>query len=855
MRHRYLNFDLEKGFINNWLVAGPQAIPVDLNQYHGEHIKEQIIQRYYEASSGITVTPIERGPLTKGLFKVGDYEGSWTYKSCGIDHQIDFSTISAGPHYLRSWAYTQLSCKIAQEVTLVLTSHGPVDLWLNGEHVYREAQFSEPYPGSKSFKIALKKGGNKLLLRFETVANQECPYALALRVCQFNSPQEPYPAHSGIHVTIPTLIEGLARRNNFEKVAQSCFTRQEVYELDEQIRLYWPDDIEEPSQAVVRLQTLSGQIHAEATVDGTPGDEVFLNNPVQIPPGPYRVRMMPLPSEFYESNMRITQELPLWCLGRQKHSDVSYGTYAERCQEALNAASLWTDQALDSTMRMFAQIAKIALGKWSAVDTDLILGALPAIDSVELLGLLGMLYRFSDQPQFLEALQSPVEEAILNYTFEGVPEEEPSGSLGILSSVTEILAGQRYPQHKFTASGENGQWHRQNGEQRLTDWLHHTGAYGFSAWDSPVEFANYLTALSYVVDLAEAKPLRELSTAMMDKLFTALAVNSYRGVFGSTHARTSAPFVKGGLLEPTSGITRLMWGTGVFNHHIAATVSLACMQGYALPPMILGIAGTQPKEIWNRERHAVRPGEEVNKVTYRTPDGMLCSAQDYRPGESGSHEHIWQATLGTAATVFVNHPACLNEHEARRPNFWVGNAVLPRVAQWKDLLMAIYQLPEDDWMGFTHAYFPAYAFDEYVLRDGWVFAQKSQGYLALTASQGFRLREHGQYAYRELRSYGSHNIWLCHLGQQSLDGSFDSFQQKMLALPVTFDELAVRCTTLRGETLSFGWKTPLIVDGQKQPLSGFKHYENTFVAADYPCTQMDVAFDEHLLRLNFEKAE
>ena len=25
---------------------------------------------------------------------------------------------------------------------------------------------------------------------------------------------------------------------------------------------------------------------------------------------------------------------------------------------------------------------------------------------------------------------------------------------------------------------------------------------------------------------------------------------------------------------------------------------------------------------------------------------MLCSAQDYRPGQAGLQEHIWQATMG-----------------------------------------------------------------------------------------------------------------------------------------------------------------------------------------------------------------
>ena len=73
----------------------------------------------------------------------------------------------------------------------------------------------------------------------------------------------------------------------------------------------------------------------------------------------------------------------------------------------------------------------------------------------------------------------------------------------------------------------------------------------------------------------------------------------------------------------------------------------------------------------------------------------------------------------------------MSEDGSHRPNFWHGNYVLPRVAQWKDVLVAIHKLPEDDWMGFTHAYFPVYAFDEYALRERrerpqWAFAQKGR---------------------------------------------------------------------------------------------------------------------------------
>jgi len=68
------------------------------------------------------------------------------------------------------------------------------------------------------------------------------------------------------------------------------------------------------------------------------------------------------------------------------------------------------------------------------------------------------------------------------------------------------------------------------------------------------------------------------------------------------------------------------------------------------------------------------------------------------------------------------------------------------------VVIAVHQLPDDDWLGFTHAYFPAWAFDEYALRDGWAFARKGEGYLALTAAHGLEFITRGGNAYRELRS-------------------------------------------------------------------------------------------------------
>jgi hypothetical protein len=431
-------------------------------------------------------------------------------------------------------------------------------------------------------------------------------------------------------------------------------------------------------------------------------------------------------------------------------------------------------------------------------------------------------------------------------------------SHSILFHTCELLAGQLYPDQVFTSTGETGEQHRAKGEQRARAWLADRAAHGFTEWDSNCYFEEDALALSHLLSLADDDEVAALATVVLDKLLFTMAANSFKGVFGSTHGRTYAPFIKSGYNEATSGISRLLWGMGAFNSHVLGTVSLACSD-YELPTMIAEIAADLPEEMWNRERHAGERWDqdsgkhsvEVNKVTYKTPDYMLCSAQDWHPGEKGYQQHIWQATFGPEAVVFVTHPACASEDGAHRPNFWQGNATLPRVAQWKDLLIAVHNLPGDDWMGFTHAFFPAFAFDEYYLQDGWAFARKDDGYLALTAAQGLTWMTTGDNAYREIRSYGGPNIWLCQLGRRALDDSFEAFRQKIQALRIEFDDLAVRLRSLRGEGIAFGWRGPLRLNGAEQPITGFKHYENPYCVADLPAAQMEITFHDTMMRLQF----
>ena len=61
----------------------------------------------------------------------------------------------------------------------------------------------------------------------------------------------------------------------------------------------------------------------------------------------------------------------------------------------------------------------------------------------------------------------------------------------------------------------------------------------------------------------------------------------------------------------------------------------------------------------------------------------------------------------------------------------------------------------------------------------------------------------------------------------------------------------MRCGTLRGESLVFGWEGPLLRDGKEQLITGFKHYENPYCVADLPATELEIRYGDQGMRLDF----
>lgn len=836
------------GFIDDWLVAGPQAVPVDPARFPAAAFKPAVARALHKPGHGLGQAPLQFAPAL-----AADPQLAWRVAHCDEDHFVYGTDFYPTPHFVQCWAYAAVELPDAWQGAAALTTNGPADVWLNDAVVHRGRAFAHQRPRTATFALSLPAGRHYLLVRFACVGVRECPMVMALQLRGAAQAQW----------LLPTAPQWESSRARLESAFARAALDRDVFARHDAVTVHWPAGEPLQDNITLRLVRQDGRIYSEQRSEGRTLPRTKLGFAYQFPADAYTVHLMPELQEYYAHGRRVERRLPVYLTGNQDYARQRQGTYAERRQDALSHAA-------QGQVSVFNEIAKLALGHWPDVRWDVFRAGIARIRSradcsdFYLVGLLGAVFRYGDDERFPADVLAALKEGILSFRYWL---DEPgadamcfwSENHQILFHCCEILAGQLYPDAIFANNGMTGEAHRALGEERALSWLRKRAGGGFREWDSNTYFEEDVLALTHLADLAANDEVHAMATVVLDKLFFGLAVNSFRGVFGSTHGRSYAPALKSGLREATSGLTRLLWGMGIWNEKVLGVVSLACAEAYRLPPVIEALALDPAPEIWNRERHAgaleawcdLEDGAWcVNKVTYKTPDYMLASAQDYQPGAPGYQQHIWQATFGPAAAVFVTHPPCLSEDGAHRPNSWHGNVRLPRTVQYKDVLIALHDLGDEDWLGFTHAYFPTFAFDAYYLQGGWAFARAGDGYLALTASTGLRFVDTGRNAHRELRAPGPQTAWILQMGRKALDGTFRQFRERVQALRLECAGLQVAFASLRGDTFALDMQGPFLRNGAPEPTADFPHYDNPYSTTPLQAETMDIQFQDLLLRLH-----
>lgn len=268
--------------------------------------------------------------------------------------------------------------------------------------------------------------------------------------------------------------------------------------------------------------------------------------------------------------------------------------------------------------------------------------------------------------------------------------------------------------------------------------------------------------------------------------------------------------------------------------------------------------------------------QRVDKITYRTPDYQLSTAQDYRKGAPGFQQHIWQATVGPDTPVFTINPGPTSK-------YWQGR--FPRNGQFKNVLVSLYNIPaqqppgpktivpadaggnaspspspsEDTLVPRTYAVLRRTLFDEVTQRSNWTFARKGRAYLALWSQQPTAWLDKGVLGGEGLIADGRQNIWICQLGREAVDGPFASWTEKIFIASIASDGRADRLRVDYAAPgigqISFAWDGPLRVDGRVEPLTDYARFDNPYCVSPYGSGRYDIAHAGRRLVIDFKTGE
>jgi hypothetical protein len=521
-----------------------------------------------------------------------------------------------------------------------------------------------------------------------------------------------------------------------------------------------------------------------------------------------------------------------------------------------------------------------------------------------MVALVRMLHRYPDSP-LLAARRAAIEEALLGAKYqEGDPGEDTCCWLTenhqVQYASSELLAGQLWPDRTFGCTGRNGTWHRARAEKKLRRWLDWRRRFSFSEWNSSCYYDEDLAALLNLVELAEDESIRESAKAVTTLLALHVAGNSWHGMTGASQGRAYLEQQIAPDEAPMATLAQVCWGEDEVPARLSLGTLLLAAGDWRLPEQVGAIG--RAEELERRERHSLDADEaegfgvdpssadnlpfsdghekwpgywvdrdwyrrckaegrdfdtwclphalgQANCYTFRRPEFMLGCAQNYHPGAPGYQQFIWSANLGRRAVVFTTNP-CPDDIPYGRPGPWVGNGVLPQVAQHRNVLIALHRVrpvpvyDQPPWYGEerVHAFVPRGAFAEWREEKGWFFGRGEYGgYVGLHPTipaawlppEPAVSKTIGSDEPYEWNVDATDVAWICELGSEDSHGSFEAFAESLAGAPVEggVDSLAYESPSLgRIET---GWGHGLRVAGEDIAISEYPLLRDQHVSSPF----------------------
>ena len=756
-----------EGFITNWLISGPKLADFSADCSFDDQLAYEKYMRSV-LRDGRTVAP----PEDIALDQNSDLDMPWRYIGGG-NWFVDVSNFYLLPTRVELYACADLLVDQAMEMCADLWTYTAIDLWVNGELTATvERPVYKPII-RKPIALKLKRGANRIFIRMQNLGVRDTRNIIGL---QFKEATE------AISVSLPG--DGA----------------EELIALDTALR-----------GACVCGEVIRFTDGIPAGVSTEPQGSPLPDGAIQLPGGTKRAMIKGSGSRH--ELMRAVE-----IIGNIKPAYIEQPESEEGRRDDL-LHRLAESKGAASARSIFSVIARYTLGLNDASDHEAIRANLKRIhDRVDCsdftaAGVIRLVKMFDlDSEIFAE-----IRKTFLHYRF-WMDQNGADGMCfwsenhALLFHGAQMLAGGMYPDDLFSRSGLTGRQQEALGAERCRDWLDDVAEHGFEEFISSGYMSVTIGALINLVDYGP-EDISKKAAHVTDMMLKQLSRHTFKGsVFGPqgrVYRDVITPFEQG-----VQAIINYVNPATPFHH--SEWMIFPATSKYRVPDGLVQMMNAVISDRYGCANAEIALEKRKNYLmtsvaSPRADDGLrwrgICfdenpdrgsnlytmslnerfhGTTDFRPGVYGYQQHLWYAALDPEALVFTNHPGGTVDSSSMRPGYWYGNGVFPAVKQEKNLLGAVYAIPDDHPIHFTHLYFPAEKFEDYFQRGNWLFARKGEAWLGVWCSEPLEWHD-DMLAKCELRAHGDKSAWLCLCSDKAADGSFGGFIARCEALPVLFD--------------------------------------------------------------------
>jgi hypothetical protein len=775
----------KNGYVTKYFYSGPKA-----TQFSDSH-RESDQLKYEKYLRGIIakhedLTPPESIKLgsesTIGL--------PWKYYYSHGNVFMDASSFFVEPRRIDMLAATVLEAEEDMEAGAYLWSCCAVDLWVDGKLCGGiKTPVYKPISREKLI-LSLKKGKNLIFVRLETLGVRDTRISFALQVLE---------NQDKILVSLPD-EEGAAPYAEAEEILNSA--KLAGWEI------IFSEKLPQKSAVIYDTEQFDFYKRKERFIrtDVSGLSKVVLKDDyasffVEIPVGDGFLKR-----RFERIELKKSKYLP------------ANGDRRKIFEKIAEITSIYREET--DGFALYPMLARYFLGQASKRDEEELKITLSQIgrrmDCADFMTC--ALIRFLKNYPVSEEIKAEVKKAMLNFRY-WMDEDGQDGMCfwsenhSLMFYQTAYFFGQEYPDDIFVRSGKTGREMHEHARECIREWLLDVCETGYDEFNSGVYTPITFAALLNIVDYAETE-LSLMAQKAADLMLRTAALHCFKNVIISPQGRIyrdvlfphlqalqsivhyvvpDAPYVYSEWLislatskyKIPEDFKDLMDKKGAFSYNSSnAVIDLYKTEDYILT----SVQSPRRDGKIRTWEHDMGKTAEGRHIYTKSLNECFHGTMQFEPGVLGYQQHLWYAALDPELVVFANHPGgtCEDMPEVR-PGYWYGNGITPALRQEKNVLGAIYAIPDTFPIKFTHLFWNEKKFDKTLQKDGWLFGKKGNGYIGIWCSG--EMQDYDDVLFGcEKRVYANKAAYLCVCGSESENGSFELFVSKCLDKNVIFDQ-------------------------------------------------------------------